>query len=62
MKVIINIPTDYFGSTRDAIDEVELTLAPNPDLEEMVQAFKTVLYAQTYHSDTIDRAFGEDYE
>ena len=64
MKIIINIPNDY-GATevRDTFDEMDLTLPPNPDLEEMRNCFKSILYGLGYHPDTIERAFGdEEYE
>ncbi len=60
MKIIINAPQSFIGtSVREPFDEVELTLPDGASLEEMVTCFKTILYAQTYHPDTINRAFGE---
>jgi hypothetical protein len=61
MKIIINAPQSFLGtSVREAFNEVEFTLPDGANLEEMVTCFKAILYAQTYHPDTINRAFGED--
>jgi len=62
MKIIINTPHNLdFGEIREPFDEVELTLPEEATLQEMVTAFKTALYAQTYHPSTIDGVF-EKYE
>ena len=59
MKVTIDIPFESItGEPRDEIDELNITLLPNSSLEELVQAFKTIMYAQTYHPDTIEETFG----
>jgi hypothetical protein len=65
MKITIDAPPHqnlHFGggASTEPITEIALTLPAGSSMEEMVTAFKTVLYAQTYNPDTINRAFGED--
>ena len=57
MKIIIDIEpvkNGWGGAASEDIREMHLTLPPSPSIEDMIHAFRAVLYAQTYHPDTID--------
>ena len=59
MKVTVDIPFKaIYGLGDPYIEELHLKLPENATLEELVHAFKTIMYAQTYTSDTIEETFG----
>jgi hypothetical protein len=41
--------------------KLELTMTPYADLNDWIEAFKTILINQTFHEDTVKELFEEDY-
>ena len=59
MKITIDLPFKSLTGTHSPdIEELHIKLHANATLEELVHAFKTIMYAQTYTSDTIEETFG----
>ena len=60
MRVILDIPFESItGEAYEPIKEIHITLPCNATTRDLVHAFKTIMYAETYTGDTIEETFNE---